>query len=566
MNWIQKPLPPVETVESLEQALKIPRLNAQLLTQRSIFSFDAAKAYFRPHPEQLHDPFLMAGMEAAVQRLEQALKADEKVMIYGDYDVDGTSAVSLVYTYFSHCNFSLETYIPDRYTEGYGVSIQGIDYAASKGISLIVALDCGIKAVDRVAYAKTKNIDFIIGDHHKPGSELPAATAILNPKQPHCNYPYKELCGCGIGFKLVQAFHSKNNGKWEEIAPLLDLVVTATAADIVPMTGENRTLAALGLQHFQKNARPGLKALLGERKSPYRISDIVFGVAPRINAAGRMKHAKMAVELLTSYQSEKTQKVATSIEQFNEDRRAIEKTITEEALQQIDTNEEKAAATSVVFQKNWHKGVIGIVASRLTETYYRPTIVCCQSGDQIVGSVRSVKGFDVYQVLDACSDHLIQFGGHKYAAGLSLDPSNYVAFKQAFEKTVQAQILPEQQQAQWIYDVEVDFDQISPKVFRIIEQMRPFGPGNMRPVFCTKNCVNAGFTRVVGKDKSHLKLDINDSKGNRFSGIGFGLAKAWEELANNPFDILYCLEENNFNDRVRLELQVKDIRPTKSPT
>lgn len=564
MIWIAKDHPPKEAITTLQQELQIPSVNAHLLIQRGLSSFDSAKTYFRPKADQLHDPFLMDGMQKAVQRIEKALSAGEKILIYGDYDVDGTTAVALLYTYLSNFSDRVKTYIPDRYKEGYGISFQGIDYAEQEGFQLMIALDCGIKALEQVAYAKQKGIDFIIGDHHKPGSELPEAYAILNPKKEQCPYPYKELCGCGIAFKLVQGIHQQRQGEWSEILPLLDLVVTATAADIVPLTGENRTLAALGLQQFQQAARPGLQALMGERKKPYRISDVVFGVAPRINAAGRMEHARIAVELLTSAKAEEGLHIAQRIEQFNQDRRSVEQQITQEALDQIIENQEEKRTTTVVFHKDWHKGVIGIVASRLIEKYYRPTVVCCLSGDTIVASVRSVRGFDVYQALEACSEHLLQFGGHKYAAGLSLHPSKFEDFKNHFEKIVANQILPEQQLPQLTYDLDVSFDMLTPKVYRIIQQMRPFGPGNMRPVFLTRGCTNAGFTRLVGQDKTHLKLDATDASGRRFSGIGFGLATAWEKLQNQSFDLVYCLEENTFNDRTTLELQVKDIRPSQA--
>lgn len=560
MNWTPKNTPDRETVNQLQETLKIPKLNAQLLVQRGLYTFETAKTFFRPNPDQLYDPYQMAGMDRAISRIEKALQEEEKILIYGDYDVDGTTAVALVYTYFSQDSTNLEYYIPDRYSEGYGISTQGIDYAAAQGISLIVALDCGVKAVSEVEYARALGIDFIICDHHKPGEILPQAYALLNPKQAHCTYPEKELCGCGIGFKLIQAYHQKQRRNWDEIKPLLALVATATAADIVPLIGENRTLTALGMLELQNTKLSGLRNLLGERKKPYRISDLVFGVAPRINAAGRMEHAKVAVELLTSTDESHSHGIAQAIEQFNEDRRTVEQNITAEALEQVKNSEDKDRKSTVVYNKKWHKGVIGIVASRLIETYYRPTIVCCLSGDTIVASVRSVRGFDVYQALHTCSEHLLQFGGHKYAAGLSLAPENFTAFKEAFETAVCSQILPEQQSPQLYYDLEVSFAEINPKVYRIIQQMRPFGPGNMRPVFFTSNCTDGGFSRIVGKDKNHLKLDVIDPSGHRFSGIGFGLAPQWEALKESSFEILYCLEENTFNDQTTLELQIKDIR------
>ena len=469
MRWTLKKSPEKEKIKQLASELSIEKLLAEILMQRGISTFDEAKKYFRPSLEDLHDPFLMKDMDVAVKRIETAITNNENILIYGDYDVDGTTAVSLVSSYLKTYYPNIATYIPDRYEEGYGISFKGIDFAEDNDFSLIIALDCGIKAIEKVAYATERNIDFIICDHHKPGSEIPKAVAILNPKREDCTYPYDELCGCGVGFKLIQALASKRNETIEDLIPYLDLVATAIGADIVPMTGENRTLAYFGLQVINSNPRNGFKAIIHQqKKSIFTITDVVFIIAPRINAAGRMKHGNYAVELLTEMDFEAAVEFASAIEKNNSDRKELDKKITQEALLQIEENNEKERFTSVVFDENWHKGVIGIVASRLIETYYRPTLVFTKSGDKLAASARSVKGFDVYNALEKCSEFIEQFGGHKYAAGLTLLPENYENFKQKFEEVVQQTILPEQLIPEIAIDAEMELSEITPKFFRIL--------------------------------------------------------------------------------------------------
>ena len=562
MRWEAKKGADEATVKELQQSLGVSSIIATLLVQRGIQSFDAAKAFFRPQWEDLHPPFLMRDMDKAVTRIQAAFEEDESIMVYGDYDVDGTTAVALLSSFLAEKSQKITPYIPDRYSEGYGISFQGIDYAHKNGITLIIALDCGIKAVDKVAYAKKKGIDFIICDHHLPGKELPQALALLDPKREDCTYPFNELCGCGIGFKLIQALTETWNEPQEGILPYLDLVVTAIAADIVPMDGENRTLSFFGMAQLRQSPRPGIQQLLGELKKPATISDLVFKAAPRINAAGRMDHALLAVELLKSSSPAVLNKTAKAIEAFNSERRATDERTTQEALQQIEQAGEKENIATVVYAKDWHKGVVGIVASRLIETYYRPTVVLTQSGEYYVGSVRSVKGFDVYEALQACSAHMLQFGGHKYAAGLTLRLDQLAAFKKAFEAAVATRIRPEQKMPKLTYDLTISIDEVNHKLYRIIEQMAPFGPNNMRPVFYSTNCVDSGQTRVVGKDQSHLRLSVQTENGS-LVGIGFGMAQHFDYINSGaPFDLLFTLDENEWNGTVSLQLKVKDIRPT----
>ena len=437
MRWTLKPKPEASKLASLKDALQVDTTIATLLLQRGIETFEAAKTFFRPSLNDLHDPFLMQDMDLAVARIEKAIANKENILVYGDYDVDGTTAVALMSTYLKTKYPLVHTYIPNRYDEGYGISYKGINFALENDFSLIIALDCGIKSVEKVAHAKKLGIDFIICDHHRPGSEIPKAAAVLDPKREDCKYPYKELCGCGVGFKLVQALASKDGETVDDLTEYLDLVATAIGADIVPIDGENRALAYFGLQVINTNPRPGIKAILDQvEKTELTITDVVFIVAPRINAAGRMKHGNYAVTLLAEEEHDKAHQYASEIDEYNLDRRETDKKITEEALQQIEDNKEQNRLTSVVYHKDWHKGVIGIVASRLTETYYRPTIVFTQSGEKLAASARSVRGFDVYNAIEACSEHIEQFGGHKYAAGLTLKEENYEAFKQAFEDEV----------------------------------------------------------------------------------------------------------------------------------
>jgi len=561
MQWKKRIAPSQDRISTFALELSVPQTVAALLIQRGIEDFHSAKEFFRPEWTHLYDPFKMKDMEPAVVRIQNAMAQKEKVMIFGDYDVDGTTAVALVSSYLKDKITEVLPYIPDRYTEGYGISFKGIDYAHAHGITLIIALDCGIKAIDQVAYAHSLGIDFIICDHHLPGLELPGAVAVLDPKREDCEYPFKELCGCGIGFKLIQALQYRLGLPEEVLHSYLDLVATAIAADIVPMVGENRTLTYFGLKRLREQPRVGLQVFTKELKRSLGVSDLVFVLAPRINAAGRMEQGLSAVELLMSTEMETALPIARSIEFFNSERKSTEGRITEEALQQIELEEQHTNSTTVVYHPSWHKGVIGIVASRLIEHFYRPTIVLTQSNEVLAGSVRSVSGFDVYQALEACKETMIQFGGHKYAAGLTLKPEQLTSFKAAFETYVSQHISPEQKEPSTVYDLEVSFSELSPKLYRITSQMAPFGPNNMRPVFVTHQCRDTGRTRAVGKEQTHLKFEIKDSFEHHFTGIGFGLAHYLPEIKKqNPFSILYTLEENQFNGQVSLQLKVKDLQ------
>ena len=565
MRWTIKPKPAQEKVKHLVNELKVDELIATLLVQRGIETFDDARQFFRPSLEDLHNPYLMKDMDKAVSRIETAIENGENILVFGDYDVDGTTAVSLMSSYLRSFYPNVATYIPDRYDEGYGISYKGIDFADDNGFSLIIALDCGIKSIDHVLYAKEKNIDFIICDHHRPGETLPEAVAVLDPKREDCSYPYDELCGCGVGFKLVQALAQNRNQTIEDLIPYLDLVATAIAADIVPITGENRVLAKFGLEVINSNPRPGIKALIQNlKKKVLTITDVVFIIAPRINAAGRIKHGNEAVALLTEYDLDQAEFFASEIEQHNSDRKDLDKQITVEALSQIEENNEKQKFTTVVYQENWHKGVIGIVASRLTETYYRPTIVFTKSGDKLAASARSVKDFDVYNALEACSEHLEQFGGHMYAAGMTLKEENYAAFKEAFERTVEQTIHPDLLLPEISIDAEIELSEINEKLIRILNQFEPFGPQNMTPVFMAKGVKDTGYGKTIGQGDEHLKLFVKQSRSfgtEGFGVIGFGLGNKLELTKNqNPFDIAFCIDENEFNGNVTVQLRLKDLR------
>nr|WP_288836084.1 single-stranded-DNA-specific exonuclease RecJ [uncultured Flavobacterium sp.] len=562
MRWTLKPKPSEDKIKHLAKALNVEDFVAQLLVQRGIETFEEAKHFFRPSLEHLHDSYLMKDMDKAIERIENAIENQERILVFGDYDVDGTTAVSLVSSYLKSFYPNVATYIPDRYDEGYGVSFKGIDFADDNGFSLIIALDCGIKSIDHVAYAKERNIDFIICDHHRPGDTLPEAVAVLDPKRNDCNYPYDELCGCGIGFKLIQALGLNRNQTIEDLAPYLDLVATAIAADIVPMTGENRVLAYFGLQVINNNPRPGIKALIHQvKKQKLDITDVVFIVAPRINAAGRIKHGNHAVELLSEFNFEQAQQFASEIEKYNADRKDLDKHITKEAFQQIEQNQEQKRFTTVVFQEDWHKGVIGIVASRLIETYYRPTLVFTKSGDKYAASARSVKGFDVYNALEACSEHLEQFGGHMYAAGMTLKAEKYAVFKEAFEKQVQETIHPDQLIPEIEIDAEINFSDITPKLSRILKQFEPFGPQNMTPVFLTKNVIDTGYAKKLGAEDEHLKLFVKQNNSEGIAAIGFGLGNKIDLTTNQKtFQIAYCIDENEWNGKVSTQLRLKSIQ------
>lgn len=562
MRWTLKPKPDSQKVTHLAEALNVEEFVATLLVQRGIETFEEAKAFFRPKLEHLHNPYLMKDMDKAVTRIELAIANQEKILVFGDYDVDGTTAVSLVSSYLKTYYSNVATYIPDRYDEGYGISFKGIDFADDNEFSLIIALDCGIKSIDHVAYAKERNIDFIICDHHRPGEFLPDAVAILDPKRTDCNYPYDELCGCGIGFKLIQALGENRNQTIEDLTPYLDLVATAIAADIVPMTGENRVLAHFGLQVINSDPRPGIKALIHQiKKQTLDITDVVFIIAPRINAAGRIKHGNHAVELLSEFDFEQAQQFASEIEKYNSDRKELDKQITIEALSQIVENDEVAGFTTVVYQDDWHKGVIGIVASRLIETYYRPTLVFTKSGDKLAASARSVKGFDVYVALEACSEHLEQFGGHMYAAGMTLKEENYLAFKKAFEKVVSETIHPDMLLPEISIDAEIDFTAITPKLIRILNQFEPFGPLNMTPIFMSKNINDTGYPKNMGSEEAHLKLFVKQNNSEGIAAIGFGLGNKINLVTDKkPFDAVYCLDENEWNGKVTIQLRLRDIK------
>lgn len=562
MRWTIKPKPSEEKIKQLAQALNVEDFVATLLVQRGIETFEDAKRFFRPTLNDLNDPYLMKDMDKAVERIETAIANQENILVFGDYDVDGTTAVSLVSSYLKTYYPNVATYIPDRYDEGYGISFKGIDFADDNGFSLIIALDCGIKSIDHIAYAKERNIDFIICDHHRPGEFLPDAVAILDPKRNDCNYPYDELCGCGIGFKLIQALGTNRNQTIDDLIPYLDLVAAAIAADIVPMTGENRVLAYFGLQVINSEPRPGIKALIFQlKKQTLDITDVVFIIAPRINAAGRIKHGNHAVELLTEFDFEQAQQFASEIETYNSERKDLDKQITKEALQQIEKNKEQKRFTSVVFQENWHKGVIGIVASRLIETYYRPTLVFTKSGDKYAASARSVKGFDVYNALEACSEYLEQFGGHMYAAGMTLKEENYQLFKDAFEKEVEKTIHPDMLTQEISVDAEINFTDITPKLTRILKQFEPFGPQNMTPVFLTKNIKDTGYGKPMGQEEEHLKLFVKQNNSEGIPAIGFGLGNKFDVTTHQkPFQAVYSIDENEWKGQLSLQLRLKDIQ------
>ncbi|QCX02025.1 single-stranded-DNA-specific exonuclease RecJ [Aggregatimonas sangjinii] len=562
MRWTIKPKPEQDKIDLLVKELKVDALVAELLLQRGIDSYEKAKKFFRPELTDLHDPFLMKDMGVAVSRIEKAIADNENILVFGDYDVDGTSSVALVSSYLLTYYPNVATYIPDRYNEGYGVSYLGIDFAHDNDFSLIIALDCGVKAIEKVVYAKAKNIDFIICDHHRPGATLPDAVAVLDPKRDDCSYPYDELCGCGVGFKLIQALSSRKGETINDLIPYLDLVATAIGADIVPMTGENRVLAYFGLQVINTDPRIGFKAIIDQlNKNQLTITDVVFIIAPRINAAGRMKHGQHAVNLLVETDMERAREFAKEIEQFNTDRRGLDQEITQEALLQIAANEEQERFTSVVYDASWHKGVIGIVASRLTETYYRPTLVFTKSGEKLAASARSVKGFDVYNALQGCSDCIEQFGGHKYAAGLTLLEEQYETFKAQFEKVVAETIDPNLLTPEIRVDALIDFKQISPKLLRIINQFAPFGPGNMTPVFMAESLRDTGYAKAVGQTEDHLKVSVKQHGIGPIGGIGFKLGSKLSVVKNKrPFAAVFTLDENEWQGTVSLQLKLKDLK------
>ena len=564
-KWNLRSLPDESSVlrlcsEIYKTAKPAQRSIVQLLLQRKIETYEQAKKFFNPSLKDLHNPFKMKDMDKAVQRILQAIENQENILIYGDYDVDGTTAVSLFYLFLSELYNNVTCYVPDRYKEGYGVSFQGINYASDNNISLIITLDCGIKAIDKVDYAKEKGIDIIVCDHHTPSSELPKAVAILNPKQKDCSYPYDELCGCGIAFKLAQAINIVLERPESFVFKYLDLVAIAIAADIVPVTGENRILLAQGLSLINEKPSIPVRKLLQTAKQPYTTTDLVFVVAPRINAAGRIAHANLVIELLTQKQEKEIISKAYEIEYLNDKRKRLDEEITQEALAQIIENQEENKKTTVVFQPFWHKGVIGIVASRLIENYYRPTLVFTKNEDKLVASARSVSGFNIYNALEACQEYLEQFGGHKYAAGLTIKEENYNKFKEAFERIVSQTIDKELLEQRINIDLEIKLEDVSSIFFETLKRFAPFGPENMTPVFLSKG-VKAKEFRTVG-DGSHLRIVLtNIEETVSFVAIGFGLAEKKTLLEKGqPFDIVYQLEENIWNGRASIQMRIKDIQ------
>jgi len=550
--------------ESLHEVLKINNTICSILVQRGIDSYDKAKDFFRPQLSQLHSPWLMKDMDKAVDRLLTAFLQHEKILVFGDYDVDGTTAVAAMYQYLSNIYDSVDFYIPHRYREGYGVSKMGIDHAKENGVTLIVSLDCGIKSVDLIAYAQTLGIDFIVCDHHLPDQSLPPAVAILNPKQQDCNYPYKELCGCGVGFKLMTALSEKLSLPAETHYAYLDLVATAIAADIVSITGENRILAYYGLEKVNQNPCPGIKALmqLAAVQKTMHITNLVFIIAPRVNAAGRMDDARKAVQLFIEKDPGKALAFAEMLHSDNADRREADSSITEEALALIEADPEHATKKStVVYQEHWHKGVVGIVASRLIEKHYRPTIVLTRSGDYVAGSARSVAGFNLYEAIHACREHLLGYGGHFAAAGMTLLPEKVVYFADAFEKAVQKQITPEQLIPEINIDSVIQFSEINPTMFNILCQMEPFGPDNMRPVFIAKRVTDTGFSKIV--KEQHIRFVVKQQNIS-FTGIGFNMAAKFHLLQQQqPVDLVFTLDENEWNGEKNIQLKMIDLRLSK---
>ncbi|MFC6103200.1 single-stranded-DNA-specific exonuclease RecJ [Olivibacter domesticus] len=561
-RWVDRYKADTNKVETLASALNINKVLATLLIQRGVDDFDQARNFFRPRLEHLHDPFLMKDMERAIGRIERAIGMKENILIYGDYDVDGTTSVAVLFSFLNRFYNHIGYYIPDRYKEGYGISTQGIDYAAQNNYSLIIALDCGIKSIDKVEYARTKGIDFIIGDHHTPGNELPQAVAVLDPKRKDCDYPYKELSGCGIAFKIIQAFAKINQLEDITVYQYLDLVAVSIASDIVPITGENRVLAYYGLKKLNNNPCFGLKALidLATKSSDLSLTDVIFQIGPRINAAGRIDHAKDAVKLLIAKSSEEAKTCCGLIDIQNMQRKDFDARITAEALEQIQANEHlMQRKTTVVYQEDWHKGVIGIVASRLTEKYYRPTIVLTKSNGHVAGSARSVAGFDLYEALSECSDLLDQFGGHKYAAGLTMKVENVIALQKRFEEVVAQSIDPELLEPEISIDAEIKLVDITAKFFRVLQQFAPFGPENNAPVFIARNLYTVGAAALVGVN--HLKMTLTQEGAGIFDSIGFGLGE-FLPLINKgiPFDACFSIEENVWRDKRSLQLNLKGIR------
>lgn len=552
-------------VDHLYEALRVNRTICRLLVQRGINTFEESKKFFRPQLEEhLYDPFLMKDMDRAVERIDRAINNKEKILIYGDYDVDGTTAVALVYEFFKDFYYHVDYYLPDRYKEGYGVSQQGIEWAKEHGFSLIIALDCGIKATANVAYAGELGIDFIICDHHRPDEQLPKAYAVLDPKREDCNYPFKELSGCGIGFKLLCALAQTKDLPFKRIAKQLDLVAVSIAADIVPIIDENRVLAHYGLRKLNHNPRHGLQSLIeiNGLQRHLTVSDIVFTIAPRINAAGRMDDAKQAVKLLLSQEPASARKKAGELQEHNQQRKEIDSGITKEAIQILESDIDFVnRKTTVIYQPHWHKGVIGIVASRLIERYYRPTIVLTLSNGMVAGSARSVPGFDIYNAIQSCSDLLDQFGGHKYAAGLTMKEEFVETFMQRFDQVVSESIDEQLLIPEIHLDAEIDLAEVTPKFYNLLRQFAPFGPGNMKPIFVARNLTDVGWSSVVGNN--HLRLIARQKNGHSLKGIGYNMGDKYQYVSNGQaFDVCFTLEENIYNGVTSLQMNIRDIKPT----
>ncbi len=562
-RWIYKEQPAQEAIRQLSSDINVNPALAALLIQRQIYTYDQAKSFFRPSLKQLPNPFLMKDMDHAVNRLILAIKRGEKILVYGDYDVDGVTSVTLVYGFLKKIYPYVDFYIPDRYTEGYGVSAQGIAYAAEQDYSLVIALDCGITSVALINQARKQGIDFIICDHHRPGEQLPPAHAILNPKQEGCPYPYKELCGCGVGFKLLQGFCQQINKHATELHQQMDLLAVAIAADIVPVTGENRILTYFGLKKLNESPRPGLKAMahLAGLRGEFTVDKVVFGFAPRINAAGRMRHASDAVAVLLADTEEEALQLAEGLNVHNAQRKNVDTLITQEALDMIENDDLlRNAKSTVLFKHDWHKGVVGIVASRCIEKYYRPTIILTASNEKATGSARSVNGFDVYEAISECADLLEQFGGHTHAAGLTLAIDKVPLFQKKFEEAVARRITPAQLTPQFEIDLPISFSDISKKFYKVIQQMGPFGPYNMRPTFVSENLYVSGNAQVM-KEK-HLKFYVKQADTSaEFCAVGFGMVGLYDLVSRNvPFKMAYTIEENDFNGDCSLQLMIKDIK------
>jgi len=556
----------IAVVKQLAGALGVSESLANLMVQRNIHSPEEAQSFFNPSLSYLHDPFLMKDMNLAVDRISTAVKKNEKILVYGDYDVDGTTAVALVYSFLKDQYSNVEFYIPDRYKEGYGVSFQGLDYAYQNNCKIVITLDCGIKAVDKVKYARSKGLDVIICDHHYPGDEIPRAIAVLDPKQPGCSYPYKELSGCGVGFKLIHAYSRILGIPFDAISHYLDLVAVSIASDIVPITGENRVLAYFGLKQLNESPRTGLKEIIRESEifKPLTIEDVVFKIGPRINAAGRMETGSKVVELLISNDTKLATGISKEINNFNIERRTVDRVITTEAMRMISEDQSTVnSRTTVLYNPSWKKGVIGIVASRLIDTYYRPTVILTESNGFATGSARSVQGYDLYQAIEACSDLLESFGGHMYAAGLTLKKENIRPFMERFEKYVNSTITEDQLVPRIFIDAELLFSEINEEFFGTMNQLQPFGPENMSPVFISRNVFDTGTGRMVGSSGEHLKLELcQESTGIKsIPAIAFSQANHFEYIkGGNPFDICYSIEMNEFRGNKNLQLNIRDIK------